>query len=249
MAGTKKTARTKKTTARESIKPNFSLICCVVNRGDASKTLKVAKKYGVKGGTISIGRGTANNRILDFLGLSEIRKEVVSMIVERELAHEALHGIGKDMKFHKPDHGIAFYLSVADFIGKKNELDENDKNMLEQTSNTSEVNNKMYQIIYVVVDKGRAEEVIEAANAAGARGGTIINARGAGIHEVQKLFSVEIEPEKEEVFIITSTEQKDDIVASVRERLQIDEPGNGILFVMDLDEAYGLHQESSERRP
>ncbi len=56
--------------------------------------------------------------------------------------------------------------------------------------------NTMYDAIFVVVDKGKAEFVVEAANEAGAKGGTIIHARGAGEYEIEKIFSMEIEPEK-----------------------------------------------------
>ena len=101
----------------------------------------------------------------------------------------------------------------------------------------------MYKVIYTIVEKGRAEEAIDAATKAGARGGTIINARGAGPHDVQKIFSVEIEPEREIVFIIAKCDMKDSIVNSIREHLKIDEPGNGVLYVVDLIEVYGLHVE------
>ncbi|MCL1859139.1 MAG: P-II family nitrogen regulator [Oscillospiraceae bacterium] len=233
----------------------FELICCVVNFGVASKVSKVAKKHGIKGAVMFIGRGTVNNKLLDFLGIYEIRKEIVIMIIEKELAAEAIKGISEEMEFHKPQHGIAFSLSVSEFTGKKNIIDEinkinmNDINFItdiieksEKKLGINEVKDRMYKIIYVVVDKGQAEYVIDAANKAGARGGTIINGRGAGIHEVQKVFSIEIEPEKEEVFIITKTELKDNIVESIKTDLKIDEPGNGILFVMDVNEAYGLHE-------
>ena len=211
----------------------FSLICCVINIGNASKTMKCARKYGVKGGTITIGRGTVHSRLLDFLKMNEVRKEIVTMIVEDELVAEAIKGISVDMAFEKPHHGIAFSYSVAEFTGSTNKVN--------QKSKISEVENIMHNVIYVVVDKGKAEDVIEAANKAGARGGTIFNARGAGIHEVQKFFSVEIEPEKEVVFIITKTDEKDSIVASIRKELKIDEPGKGIMFILDVKEVYGLH--------
>ena len=68
----------------------FVSICCVVNIGDASKVLKTAGKYGVKGGTISIGRGTVNSRFLDFLKINEIRKEIITMIVETELDRKSV---------------------------------------------------------------------------------------------------------------------------------------------------------------
>jgi len=211
----------------------FDLICCVVNMGDASKVLKAARKYGVKDGFISTGRGTAHNRILDFLKINETRKEIISMVVKTELTSETIKGINDDMSLEKPHHGIAFSYTISEFISSKNESDKDNI--------VNEEKQSMYKAIYVVVDKGRAEEVIEAANRAGARGGTVVNARASGIHEVQKLFSIEIEPEKEEVFIVAKNDLKDGIVESIRKDLKIDELGNGIIFVMDINEAYGLH--------
>ena len=211
----------------------FHLIFCVVNMGDASKVLKVSGKYGVKGGTVSIGRGTVHNRFLEFLKINEIRKEIVMMIVREDLAAEAIKGISRDMAFDKPHHGIAFSFAMSGLIDIRKNIDENTKG--------NEGKDTMYSAIYVVVDKGNAENVIEAANKAGARGGTIVNGRGSGIHETQKLFSIEIEPEKEKVFIIAKNELKDSIVKAIRDELLIDEPGNGIIFVLDVNEAYGLH--------
>ena len=214
---------------------DYSLICCVVNMGDGSKTLKFAHKHGVQGGTIIIGRGTVNNRLLGFLGLNDIRKEIVTMVIEQELAAEAIKCISEDMAFDKPNHGIAFSYSVSEFIGHKNPTVKN--------TNNCEVKNSMYNAIYVIVDKGNAEDVIDAAAKGGARGGTIINARGSGIHETQKLFSIEIEPEKEEVLIIVKSELKDRVVEEIKKETKLEEPGNGILFVLEVNEAYGLHED------
>ena len=213
----------------------FRLICCVVDMGDASKVLKAARKYGVKESTISIGRGTLNSRVLTFLKINEVRKEIVSMVVETELAIEAIKGISRDMAFEKPHHGIAFTHPVSGLFGSRHVAEKNTK--------TSEVENSMYNAIYVIVERGMAEEVIEVANKAGARGGTIVNARGSGSQETKRLFSIEIEPEKEKVIIIVKRELKDGIVVAVKNHLDIDEPGNGVIFVLDVNEVYGLHQD------
>ena len=211
---------------------DYSLIFCIVNIGHASKALKFARNYGVKGGTIYYGRGTSRNRFLEFLELHEVRKEILIMVVESELASDAIKGISKDMEFHKANHGIAFLLCVAEFIGSKNE------NICRGTCEECE---SMYKLIYTIVEKGRAEEVVDAANKVGSTGATIINARGAGPHEVQKLFSIEVEPEKEKVLIIAKNDVKDAVVQSIRKDLNIDEPGRGILFVLDVNEVYGMH--------
>lgn len=83
--------------------------------------------------------------------------------------------------------------------------------------------------------------MIEAAQKAGSKGGTIINARGSGIHETQKLFNMDIEPEKEVVLILSESKTTDSIVNSIRECLKIEEPGKGILFVLNVAETHGLY--------
>jgi len=220
----------------------FKLICCVVNMGDASKLLKIARKYGVKESVISIGRGTLNSKLLAFLQINEIRKEIVSMLIEKELAAEAIKGISREMAFEKPHHGIAFSFSVDKFMGGIDiDKEKIDKNIQIQSG---KVEKNMYNIIYVIVEKGKAEDVMDAAEKAGSKGGTIINARGAGRHEVQKLFSLEIEPEREEVIIIIKSELKTKVVESIRNDLNMDVPGNGVMFVLELDEVYGLHPDN-----
>lgn len=103
----------------------------------------------------------------------------------------------------------------------------------------------MYHVINIIVDKGKAEEVVDAANLAGSTGGTIINARGSGTHETSKVFAMDIEPEKEIVMILSACERTNDIVASIREKLKMDAPGNGIMFIQDVNKTYGLYMTDS----
>ena len=100
----------------------------------------------------------------------------------------------------------------------------------------------MYHLLNVIVDKGKAEDVIDAATSAGSKGGTIINARGSGIHETSKLFAMEIEPEREIVMILSEYGNTDAIVASIRENLKIDAPGKGIIYIQDVNKTYGIYK-------
>ena len=98
----------------------------------------------------------------------------------------------------------------------------------------------MYNAIYTIVERGVASDVIEAAEKAGSKGGSVINARGAGTHETQKVFNMVIEPEKEIVLIISEADKTGAIVDAIREKVKIEEPGNGILYVTDVRETYGM---------
>jgi nitrogen regulatory protein PII len=212
----------------------IELICFIVNFGLGSKVIKLAKQSGLSGGTVFLGKGTANSRILGLLALAETRKELVYLIAEKNLAYEAMEELSKKLELKKPNHGIAFSTGLAALFGitscpsdsiKKNEGD----------------GKTMYQAIYTIVEKGAADTVLDAAYAAGARGGTIINARGAGPHENKTLFSMAIEPEKEIVMILTECSLTEGIANSIKEALKMDEPGNGLMFILDINKTYGLY--------
>lgn len=212
----------------------IELLCVIVNFGLGSKIMKFSKQTGMRGGTVFLGRGTVNNRILEFFDLCDIRKEIVLMLGEKTVADNTLEELSKKFHFDKPNHGIAFSTSVMSILGTQS-IESNGINNEKRGAEKT-----MYNAIYVVVDKGKAESVIDAAKEAGARGGTIINARGSGIHETGKLFSMDIEPEKEIVLILADDQITSPITSSVREKLEIDKPGNGIIFVQSVNQTYGL---------
>ncbi len=204
-----------------------------MNFGKGSKIMQAAKKSGITGGTILLAKGTANNSMAEFLGLSEIRKEIIMMGANKKTARSVLEALDTKFNFDKPNHGIAFITAVSEMIGsvgcKATETDIEERR-----------EEAMYCAITVVVEKGKAEEVIDAATAAGSRGGTIINARGSGIHETSKLFFMDIEPEKEIVLILSERKGAQAIIASIGEKLDIEKPGKGIIFVQEVSKVYGL---------
>ena len=210
----------------------LELVCVIVNFGLGSRLVKTAKRHGISGGIIVFGKGTArSHHVLDLMGLSDIRKEVVFLITDKTTAHKALEDINREFELYKPNHGIAFTTSICNIFGKKNIRCENNISVRGK-------DNIMYHLITIIVDKGKAEEVIDAATKAGSKGGTIINGRWSGISETTKLFSMEIEPEKELVIILSESEMTDSIVLSIREKLRIDEPGNGIIYIQEVIKTY-----------
>lgn len=214
---------------------NFELMCFIVNNGHAHKLIQAARQWGIVEATVLLGKGTANNKILDFLGLSDVRKEIVLMVANQDITDKVLKDMSKKFNFDKPNHGIAFTTSVGAVFGSRSLISEN-------INCERGIENIMYQSITVIVDKGKAEDVIDAATKAGSKGGTIINARGSGIHETSKVFSMEIEPEKEIVIILSEIEMTEAIVTSIREELKIDEPGKGIIYVQDVNQVYGIYK-------
>lgn len=216
-------------------KPSFVLIYVIVNYGIGSRVLQKAKQSGISGGTIFLGKGTIHNSISQFLSLYEVRKEIILLESDQNTAAHVLPELNKEFKFEKPHHGIVFCTSTQDVFGSRYKPSEGIEEKRDEIK-------PMYHLIFTIVDKGKAEDVIEAATEAGSKGGTIINARGSGAHETSKLFYMDIEPEKEVVMILSKEDVTESIVSSIRKKLEIDLPGHGILFVQNVTQTYGIYE-------
>ncbi|HMM70006.1 MAG TPA: P-II family nitrogen regulator [Gudongella oleilytica] len=210
------------------------LITVIVDFGKGSRVLRISRDNEISGGTVLVADGTIRHGLLNFLGITDSRKEMIMMAAQREAADKALEALEREMEFTKPNHGIAYMTQLCKVSGAAS-LDC----IAEDEDGEGEY---MYQVINAIVDKGKAEEVIEAASNAGSTGGTIINARGAGIHETRRVFAIDIEPEKEIVMIIAKNELVNGIIQAINERLEMDKPGNGIIFVQKAIKTYGLYE-------
>lgn len=212
----------------------FSLICSIVNERLGSKVIKVTKQAGANGATVFYGKGLIKHKVLEILGMDYLHKEIVFVIVEKVLEGKMLAALADEMSIEKPNHGIAFSLPLNNVLGLRN------TEYNERSTEKKNPEEGMYEAIFTVVNKGSAEEVIDAAKKKGAKGGTIINARGSGIHETEILFAMEIEPEKEIVLILVKKELTHKIIEVICAALKIQEPGNGIIFTLNVNQAVGL---------
>ncbi|MGE7367103.1 P-II family nitrogen regulator [Desemzia incerta] len=220
-------------TENQSVKVNTDLLCLIVNDGMGSEVIRIAKKNGSSGGTVFYGSGTINNSRLKMFGLDNIRKEIVLMITNDDQSDAILKVLSEKLKLNRPNHGIAFSISLLNVLGRRNSA-------YDQNAQIGEDDSVMHQAIFVIVERGKAEDVIDAAVEAGSQGGTIISARGSGVNETSRLFGMDIEPEKEIVLILSDKDKVDPIVASISHATEIEKPGNGIIFTIDVKNAKGL---------
>ena len=102
-----------------------------------------------------------------------------------------------------------------------------------------------YEVIFCVVNAGYSELVMDAAKEVGARGGTVINARGTANKEAEKFFSITIQPEKEIVLILVPSSIKDDVLHAIYRQAGLKTAGQGIAFSLAVDEVVGISAPSA----
>lgn len=104
-----------------------------------------------------------------------------------------------------------------------------------------------YRLIVSIVNRGFETAAMDAARSAGATGGTLLNARGAGAREAEKAFGIEVQPEKEIVLILSPEDKCPDIMRAVVEKAGLNTPGAGICFTLPVDSVLGVTMGIEER--
>jgi len=92
-------------------------------------------------------------------------------------------------------------------------------------------------LITCVVQRGKAEAVVEAAQDAGAQGATIYFGSGSGIRERLGLLGLAVDVEKEIITILVGDDQLDRIFERMYFAAELDLPGAGIIYVTKLEKA------------
>lgn len=94
------------------------------------------------------------------------------------------------------------------------------------------MNEKQYEMVVCIVNAGFSQNVVEAARTAGARGGTVIRARGTANPEAEEFFNIHVQPEKEVVMMLVPKDIKDEVMRTVYKEAGLAAEAQGIAFSM-----------------
>lgn len=97
-----------------------------------------------------------------------------------------------------------------------------------------------HEVIMCVVNAGFSETVMDAAREYGARGGTVIHARGTANVEAEKIFNISIQPDKDLVMILVEKEIRDDVLHAIYKKSGLQTEGKGIAFCLPVEDVVGL---------
>lgn len=95
-------------------------------------------------------------------------------------------------------------------------------------------------LIITIVNRGYSDDVMDAAREAGARGGTVMYAHGAGLNETESFFGISIHPEKELILIVADTDYKNSIMKAIARNVGLDSEGAGITFSLPVTDIAGI---------
>jgi len=92
-------------------------------------------------------------------------------------------------------------------------------------------------LITASVQRGMADEIVKAAQEAGAQGASIHYAHGRGVRERLGVWGLAVEAEKEVINIVVAADQVDRVFEKMYLAGKMDTPGMGFMWVTPLEKA------------
>ena len=183
----------------------------------------------------ALGRGTASDDVLSYLGLEATEKAVLFSVVTPSCKETLVKELVSTMHLTAPGSGIAVCLPLSSIGGKSamNYLTSGDPSKAPEIDIEEDHTMKeaAYQLIVAIANQGYTDKVMEAARSAGARGGTIVHTRSTGAEDAGKFFGMSIAEEREMIFIVAPTGEKNAIMQAIMAQHQgpghHPEPGPG----------------------
>lgn len=218
---------------------NIYLMTTIVDRKIVKKYLELYQENDLQVMFISLGFGTANNEVLDYLGLESTEKAVALSVIEEHTWISVKKQLEKKLHIDAPGGGIAFTTPLSSVGGKKalQFLIENDN--YQKTEETT-LKDTAHELIVVIAEQGYTNLIMDAARGAGAYGGTVIHAKGTGKEAAEKFMGVSLALEKEIIYIVTKTEQKNAIMSAIMKEAGLDSKAKAITFSLPVTDTAGL---------
>lgn len=184
------------------------------------------------------GRGTAKSEHLAVYGLDAAPKTIISAVTGAQEAAQLMKAAKRRLFIDIPGNGIMLSVPIKSVGGGKTlaYLTENQKSGGKPDMTFA------HELIYVILNEGCSDEVMDAARAAGAAGGTVLSAKGTGLVAAEKFLGISLAEEKEVLLIVARAEDKAAIMQSIIEKTGPGTPSGAICFSLPVSQVAGLRR-------
>lgn len=215
------------------------MMVTISNRKKMPKFIKFYQGNHVDTGSISFGMGTAASNVLDYFGLEEEEKGISFCIVTRETWRILKEGLQTQLNIDVPGTGIAFIIPLSSIGGKRElkyllsgqDFEKGEETTLKETT---------HELIIAIANYGYNTQVMRAAEEGGATGGTVLHGKGIGRKRAEQFMGVSLVSEKEVIFIVAKTEQKNAIMQAIMQKAGVDTKAGAVVFSLPVTSTAGL---------
>ena len=214
---------------------SLNLVITMMDRDRRESMEAIFKSVGLPMSLTMLGRGTATMEHLSLNGLKATEKAVLSTVADSDKTRQLMLAAKVKMFIDIPGNGIMLSVPIKSVGGGKTlaYLTENQKSGGKPDMTFA------HELIYVILNEGCSDEVMDAARAAG---GTVLSAKGTGLVAAEKFLGISLAEEKEVLLIVARAEDKAAIMQSIIEKTGPGTPSGAICFSLPVSQVAGLRR-------
>ena len=217
----------------------LNLLITITDRATFPQFMELYRAREMHVNLIALGHGTARSDILGLLGLDKAEKAVSFSFVTGETWQAVKEDLEDKLLIDVPGTGIAFTVPMSS-VGGRRELNYLTDGQNFTRGDERVLQNTVNELLVVISNQGYNDVVMDAAREAGARGGTVIHAKGTGSHSAERFLGISLASEKDVIFIVAKTAQKNEIMRSIMDKAGLDTDAKAIVFSLPVTDTAGL---------
>ena len=212
------------------------LLLTITRRGEGSEIVNNLSSRGIGWNLRAVGQGTASSEMMDILGIGSREKDIIVSLAAKRAAEAFCTELENNPHLGK-GHGIMMVIPlnainslsavIASRAAEKITQQEVDKTMKNQYK---------HSLVLIAVNRGFADEVMDAARKAGATGGTVIKANLAD-NLSGEVLGFTMDEERDILAIMVPDTIRDTLMESVNKELGMRSEAQAIICSVGVDKA------------
>ena len=215
----------------------MNYILTIIDPAAESLLTKICVELEIPVSIVFHGRGTAIKSMLDLLGIESHERRVFIAIADGEKSKRYIEEQKKKLHLGVPGHGITVAVPVKSVGGGQAVSYLSGSGTGAKYTRPEKFD---YELVMAIANAGTTDIVMNAARAAGARGGTVIHGKGTGSGDAQKFHHISIADKKEVVLIVAAAEIKSAVMYSILEKTGPGSAAGTLVFSLPVSEAAGF---------
>lgn len=215
------------------------LMTTISRRERLAELLELYNEEHVDVDYVTLGSGTISMDAKDFLGIESREKAIVFSVITAKTWTNIKKGLERKIHIDVPNTAVAF-LTPLSSIGGKKELEFYTDGQSFTEGEESVLKNTEFELIMIICNQGHSDQVMDAARAAGAHGGTVIHAQGTGQNKSEKFLGVSLATEKDVVYTVVKTEKKNAVMQNVMRDAGLETPAKAVCFSLPVTNTAGI---------
>ena len=218
-------------------------VVSILDRNRRQAMERVYTSLGLKMSLTMLGRGTATREHLLISRMTGVEKAVMATVADGETTHRLIRRAEEQLYIDIPGNGIMITIPIKSAGGISTLAYLTDQKPGDGKKPEMKFD---YELIYVILNEGHSDEVMNAARPAGAAGGTVLSAKGTGIRQQEKFQGLTLADEKEVILIVAKASKKAAIMQAIIAQAGTHTRAGAVCFSLPVSQVAGLRRLEEE---